>query len=593
VKKYALATEAGIDEAREIIEVSLGHKKADLVFLNGTVLNVYTGEYMENHSVATKGKWIAYVGDSPRENVGPETEVIDARGKFILPGFIDAHGHLADSFYTPFEFLRYAMCDGVTTILTETIEPYPSGGEEGILDFLNALGGQPIKIFATVPPMVSTSSSAHGIPLDSLERLLERDDVLGLGEAYWQGVLKDPQTFLPLFKETLSRGKQLEGHTAGAGGRKLMAYLGLGISSCHEPITADEALERLRLGIHVMAREGSIRRDLARISPIKDRNIDIRRLILVTDGISACDLMERGYMKDVVQEAIDCGLDPVRAIQAVTINPAEYFRLEGITGGIAPGKHADLIVIPDPRKIEPEYVISMGKILAREGNLMVQPRKHFFSAKSLDSIRLPREFGPADFTIGAPRRASVVKARVIDLITDLVTREFIVEIPVTDGELRTDKDRDILKVTAIDRRFDPGRSFTGFVRGFRLKGGALASSSVWDTADVVVVGADDHDMAKAVNRVRSLRGGVVFCAGGEIPVEIPLPIFGLMTDLALPELYRKVLELRRVLEEFGCALKDPFRTLTTLTGAAIPYLRICEEGLVDIKEGKVVDLIVD
>jgi len=592
VKKYALASEAGIEEVQEIIEVSLGRKHADLVISNGTVLNVYTGEYMDNCSVAIKGKWIAYVGDSPDGNIGSETDVIDAKGKFVLPGFIDAHGHLADSLYNPYEFLRHAMVHGITTIVTETIEAYPGGGDQGIIDFLQALEEQPIKIFATVPPMVSTSRSAHGIPLNSLKKLLERNDVLGLGESYWQGVLQDPETFLPLFREALSRGGYLEGHSAGARGRSLMAYLELGISSCHEPITADEALERLRFGVHVMAREGSIRRELADISRIKDRDVDLRRLMLVTDGVSAVDLMEKGYMKDVVQKAIDLGFDPVKAIQMVTINPADYFRLDGIIGGIAPGKHADLLILSDPRKIEPEYVISMGRILAREGSLLLQPRKHAFSGPSLNSVRLPRELTPSDFVIPASRNTSPVKARIIELITGLVTRELFLEMPVKDGELRTDRERDILKVSAIDRRFDPGKSYTGLVRGFGLKEGAFASSSAWDTANIIVVGENDEDMARAVNRVHSLRGGIVFCSGGKILVEIPLPIFGLMSEMELPELYKKILELRRVLKEFGCPLEDPYRTLTTLTGAAIPFLRICEDGLVDIKEGKIVDLIV-
>ena len=590
--RHGLLSIEGTDRAEELINVTLGREKADLAIINATILNVYTGELLENHSVAIKGEWIAYVGDDPGDSIGPQTNIIDAKGKTIIPGLIDGHTHLVWLF-TASEFLRYAMVGGTTTIITETMEAFPVTGYEGVVDFLASLSDQPIKIFANAPAMVSISKKARGISKETLRKLLARDDILGLGESYWQVVIQEPDEFLPIFEETLRFGKRLEGHSAGAKGKKLMAYIAPGISSCHEPINAEEVLERLRLGMHVMVREGSIRRDLAPISRIKDAGVDLRRLILVTDGMEPGDLLEKGYMEFVVQKAIDCGFDPVNAIQMATINVAEYFFLDGIIGGIAPGKYADMLIIPDPGVIKAEYVISKGKIIAREGNLLVSPRKHVFSRESLNSIHLLRELEPSDFSIPVKKTSSHVNVRVIDQVTDLVTKELIVSVPVIDGEIRSDVSMDVAKVAAIDRGYFPGKIFVGLIRGLHLSTGAIACSASWDTSDIIVVGENDKDMAGAVNRIYALQGGAVAYARGKILAEIPLPVFGIISDMPMEMLSKRMEKIKRVIKDLGFPFDDPLLTLITLTGAAIPFLRICEEGLVNLKDGKTLGLIVD
>ncbi len=581
----------GTDGVKELINVTLGKEKADLAIINATILNVYTGELLDHHSVTIKGEWIAYVGKNPDDSIGPHTNVIDAKCKTIIPGLIDGHAHLAWVFNIS-EFLLYAMQGGTTTIITETMEAFPVMGYKGVIDFLGSLSNQPIKIFGTAPSMVSISKKARGISKGTLKKLLLRDDILGLGESYWQVVMQEPEEFLPIFKETLLFGKRLEGHSAGAKGNKLMAYIALGISSCHEPINAEEVLERLRLGIHVMVREGSIRRDLAPISRIKDAGVELRRLILVTDGIEPGDLLEKGYMEFVVQKAIDCGFEPVNAIQMATINVAEYFFLDGIIGGIAPGKYADMLIIPDSRTIKAEYVISKGKIIAREGNLMVSPRKHVFSKDSLNSIHLLRKLKPSDFSIQVKKKFSNVNVRVIDQVTDLVTKELIISLPVIDGEIKQDVSRDILKVAAIDRRYSPGKIFVGLIRGFNLSTGALACSAAWDTSDIIVVGENDKDMAGAINRIYALQGGAVVYSEGKILAEIPLPVFGIIADMRMKTLAKRMEEITKVIKDLGFPFDNPLLTLVILTGAAIPFLRICEEGLVNLKDGKTLGLIV-
>ena len=592
MKRYSLLALEGTEKAQELMDVSLDRKTADLAIIRATVLNVYTGEFIQDQTVLIKGEWIAYVGPEVGSSINQNTEVVDAHGKLLIPGLIDGHTHLADGLYSPAEFLRYSMAGGTTTIITETIEPFPIGGKEGIIDFLEALKDQPIKIFATVPPLASTSPFSHGMPPETLKSLFLRDDILGLGEPYWQAVLQDPQTFLPNFEETLLSGRKVEGHSAGAKGRTLSAYIASGISSCHEPITPEEALDRLRLGIHVMVREGSIREDLAAMVSLNSAGIDLRHLILVTDGVRSVHLLQRGYMEYVVQKAIDVGFDPVKAIQMATLNVAEYFMLDGIIGGIAPGRQADLLIIPDARTIKAEVVISKGKVIARHGKLLVPPRTHAFSEETLNSVRLPRAMEPADFAIPVPNKARRVRVRVIDQVTELVTREFTTSVPVMDGEIGNEVDQDLLKVAAIERRVSPGKSFIGLIRGFGLKRGAMASSSAWDTSDIIVVGANDADMAAAVNRIHALQGGLVLCADGKVLIEIPLPIFGLISNIPLPELAKHLEEFTKQANALGFPFDDAQKTLATLTGAAIPFLRICEQGLVDIKTGQIVPLVV-
>jgi len=287
----------------------------------------------------------------------------------------------------------------------------------------------------------------------------------------------------------------------------------------------------------------------------------------------------------VLQKAIDCGFDPVAAIQMATLNVAEHFSLDAFVGGIAPGRFADLVIIPDVHTIKAQWVVSSGKVIVREGRLLASARNHPFTARSLNSIQLSRDTKPVDFKIHANGHSGSAMVRVIDLVTDLVTAEQKMQLPISDGELKPDIDRDILKVSAIDRTNRPGRIFSGLIKGFGLKSGAMACSAAWDCSDIITVGANDEDMAAVVNRIRALQGGAVLCENGEILVELPLPIFGVMSDLPIEDIARRLKQIRKTAAALGVPHPDPLLTLITLTGAAIPYLRICEEGLVNLKDG--------
>ncbi len=579
-------------DTAQLMQVALGNQKADLVVSGGRLLNVYTGELLDGVSVSMKGRWIAYVGADGDHTVGSKTAVIDAAGKVLIPGLIDGHTHLAWLTCVD-EFLKYALPGGTTTVVTEAMEPFPVAGLEGVVDFLDSLKDQPAKIFATAPFMASISRAARGIPIDTLKELLDRKDILGVGESYWQSVLQEPDISLPVLDETYRRGKTLEGHTAGAKGKKLAAYLTAGISSCHEPILPKEVLERLRLGLYVMVREGSIRRDLEAISAIKDDNVNLRRLLLVTDGIEPGDLVKRRGMQYVVQKAVDCGFDPVAAVQMATLNVAEHFALDNLVGGIAPGRCADLLIVPDIRTIEAEHVISNGKVVAEKGRLLTAPRRHTYRSGSLNTVSLPKPFTATDFIIRAPQGQQPATVRIIEMITDLVTSELRQETAAANGQVPCDPANDIIKVAAVDRRHVPGKTTTGLIKGFGLQTGAFASSAAWDSSDIIVVGASEADMAIAVNRIRDLQGGAVAVKDGSLLAEIPMPIFGLMSPAPVETIVEKLQSLKQALQSLGVHFPDPLLTLSTLTCAAIPYLRICEEGLVNLKDGKTVGVFVD
>lgn len=578
---------------RTLINTALGREKADMVVANADLVNVYSGELLRRQSVAIKGDRIAYVGEKAEHTIGPDTRIIDAAGKVLVPGFIDAHSHLSIMCRAD-EFLKYSMPGGTTTIICETLELVTPLGLLGIRQSIKAIQNQPVKIFATVAPLFSLSPAAQSEVLHPMKllKLLKQNGILGIGEIPWRFILQNEENVLRLYAEALNSNKCIVGHAAGARGDKLAAYVASGITSCHESTTAEEALERLRLGLHVMVREGGMRKDLEAISKIKDETIDFRRLVLCTDGVMPEHLLKYGHMEFVVQKAIDLGFDPIVAIQMATINAAEHYSLDNLLGGIAHGKYADMVILPDLRNIEAEMVISDGQIIARKGRLLAQPRKHTYTRSVFRSVHIPGKLKPADFEIHIQGGDKPVAVRVINQATALVTREEQMTMIPKTGLLKADLDRDILKVAFIDRTNNPGKMFTGFIKGFNLEKGAFATSATRGLSGVLVVGITDEDMAGAVNRVIALQGGSVVYARGEVLAELPLSIGGYISDLPIKEVKQRREEIQRIVTELGVSLPDAHLTLAGLTTNVIPFFRICESGLMDIKKGELVDLIV-
>ena len=574
------------------MRAALGQEKADLVLRNGTLVDVYTGELLPGFSVVVKGERIAYVGPEP--TLHPESPVLDCQGKYLVPGLIDGHGHML-YYVTPQEFLRAAIPGGTTTIITETMELAFPLGLRGVIQGLRACRDQPIKILVTLPSMVSISpiSEVHALGPQEARRLLREEGVIGLGEVYWQGLLDGNPRLLGLVEEALKAGKVVEGHGAGARGPKLGAYLSAGIHSDHEPITAEEVLERMRLGVHVLVRQGGIRRELEAVAKILELPLDTRYLALASDGVDLKELLTDGCLDALARQAIKYGFTPVQAIQMLTLNVAEHFRLDQHIGGLAPGRYADILVVPDLAEMRPEYVFSNGKMVAREGKPLVTPRPHPFPRSFRRSIRLTQPVRPEDFLVRAPRADGQVGVRVIKWATPLVTREAQLTLPVQGGLVPADPQRDVLKVAAIERVYEPGKSFVGFVQGMGIKEGALASSASWDCTSLVVVGAQEEDMAQAINRVAELGGGAVLWARGRVQAELPLPYGGIISDLPLEEVVARLEAINGKMQEMGCPFPDALLSLVTLTTAAIPFLRLNEEGLVSLRDNQKLGLFVE
>ncbi len=582
------------EKIQSLVNVALGKEKADLVVKGGDLVNVYTGEIQRGYGVAVKGDRIAYVGENVSHTIGANTSVIDASGKTIIPGLIDAHTHMFSGIHPP-EYIKFAMIHGTTTIITEIQEVTFPLGLRGARFFMDYLTGQPIKFFCTAPPLVTPSKTAQASYLTraQMRHLLEDDRVVGMGEIYWLPLVNGEERLVEMVSDTLAAGRRQQGHAAGARKEKLVAYFSAGVTSCHESVTLEEALEKLRFGVSVMIREGNIRSELPAIVKIQENGVDLRLLSFVSDGASAQTFVENGYIDYIVGQAIRHGFEPVKAIQAATINPATHFALDDMLGGIAPARYADILVIPDPKTIKPDYVISNGQIVAQDGRALVEPRQKKWPAFITTSFRLPGKLSADDFQIRAKARDGKVKVRVIEQVTDLVTRELIAEVPISQGSVLADTGQDILKLAAISRVGQPGKMALGLVKGYGLKRGALASSGAWDGDNILVAGASESDMALSVNRVAELHGGVVVCCDGKILAELPLPVAGVMCAVPMETLYAKMEEIQRAVSGLGTKLTRAALSLDVLTTAAIPHLRITEAGIYNVRENKFVDLFVE
>ncbi len=580
-------------ERYELTRVALGEAEADIAIINGRIVNVYTGELVAGDSILIKGKWIACVGKHPEQSIGPGTRVIDASGKVLVPGFIDGHTHMDYLCSIP-EIVRYALKAGTTTIITECAEMAFRLGYRGVREFLRSTRNQPVKFWFTLPPMgtISPVAREHLLNLSEVRRLLRMRDCVGAGETYWGPANAGDKHQIDIIRETLRAGKKVEGHSAGASSNKLQAYAALGITSDHEPITPGEALERLRLGLSVMIREGEVRQDLEAVSSIREQRIDFRRLAMSTDGIGPWQLVNQGFMDWLVRRAIELGFPPVQAIQMATLNVAEHFNLHDFIGGIAPGRFADIVMIPDLTTIRPEMVISNGRIAVQGGEVLEQPRRHTYPGFFYQNLNLDRVFQAGDFAVrySGPSPARV---RVIDQLTRILTRETLRDLPVSDGEIRMDPDGDIIKVAAIEYVHAPGRTFTGFIRGLGLRAGAVATSTCWDSADLVVAGANEADMALAVNRIMELKGGAVACRDGKILGEAAFPVSGVISEEPVEKLAEKLTGIQEAAAGMGCVSSDIRTTLSVLPTPAIPFLRLCESGLFDVRNNRPVELVAD
>jgi adenine deaminase len=562
---------------RQLSEVALGNVPVDILITHGRLFNVYTREFIPDQAIWIKNERIAYVGPDHDPLKDRDAQIIDSGGMVLLPGLIDGHTHMTASKTLVDEFVKHVIPTGTTTVITETIELGSVVGKDGIEWFVRGLDGQPIRFFYTVPPLCGLTAIEEAVvpSNEALAPFLKDPKCVGLGEIYWSNLfLKGIQSerVLGLVSMTHASEKRVEGHTAGASGKKLQAYTCFGVSSCHEPISEKEVLERLRLGYWVMIREGSVRQELPAIRGIFHKKLDFRRLTLCTDSVNPIDMIEKGYLDASLRKALKLGVPPELAYQMVTINVAEHFHLDHLIGALAPGKMADVIISPSPEEYSPQLIMVEGKPIFKEGKTLAKARKPTFPDTMFDTVKI------GSYTF--PPIPSTGKVRALDLVTGLVTKETIADLD------KADDSKDLLFALAIDRS-GSGKTFLGFLRGFGLKKGAIGSTMAWDTGDMIAVGRDLPSLKAVIERVKEIGGGIVFAEGNEIVAELPARVCGILSTKTMEETRQEMKQLEKVLKENGVPWENPLLTLDTLTGCAIPHLRITHHGYVRMKDRQV------
>jgi adenine deaminase len=552
----------------------------DTVFTNGTLFNVLTRELIKGQSIWVKDGIIAYVGPESDFPAGPRTQWIDVDGMVLLPGLIEGHTHILSQRYSVEEFIKHAIPSGVTTVITETMELAMIVGKGGIEWFAKGLEGQPIRIYYTVSPLCGlTPTEEINAPTgEEFLAFLKDPKCLGVGEIYWGNIFlegRQGKRLKELVSMALELGKVVEGHAAGAKGRKLQAYASLGISSCHEPITDKEVLERLRLGYWVMIREGGVRKELEGVKRIFKKKIDFRRLTLATDGVDSQEFLAEGYLDASLRTALKMGVPPKLAYQMVTINVAEHFGLDRFVGSLSPGKMADILVIPRLTDFSPQLVMCDGKIIYKDGKSLAGPKKLYFPDRMFHTVSTHGyRFPPA------PNKGRV---RAMELVTRLVTKESIINLEVPEEA------NDVI-MTLVINRLGGGKSFMGLLKGFGLQRGAYGTTMSWDSPDMIVVGCDLQSMQTVIGRLQEIGGGGAYAIGKEIVAELPAPLCGLISLKPMERVAREVKKLEEGLKKNGAKWEKPVLTVDTLGTPAIPNLRITHHGYVRLKDREILTL---
>jgi adenine deaminase len=560
-----------------------GDEPADLLLRNARLVNVMSGEIHPADIAVAQGIVIGW--DEPGTGRSAQRE-IDLAGRFVAPGFLDAHVHIESSMVPPGEFARAVVPRGVTTVITDPHEIGNVLGLDGIRFMLREAERAPLDVWVNAPscvPATHLETSGARLEADDLAALLAEPRVLGLAEMMnFPGVIAADSGVLA--KLAAFRGRPLDGHCPALTGRALHAYATAGIRNDHEATTVEEAREKLRAGLTIFLREATNARNLRALLPLVSP-VTERHLCLCTDDRQPADLLGEGSIDHLIRIAIAEGIDPVTAIRLGTLNTAEHYGLHD-RGAIAPGRRADLVVFSDLAAPRAEIVFRNGEEVARDGRLLDnRPRP--------PQITLPRtvhlDADRLDFTI--PATSSQV--RVIGAIPDqLLTDNLQIEATVRGGQAVADPKRDLLKMAVVERHHGTGRTGLGFVRGIGLREGAIASTVAHDHHNLVVIGADDDSMRTAARAIAGADGGLAVARGSEVLALLPLPIAGLMSDRPIEEVRDRMNELLAAAHQLGARLRDPFMAMSFLALEVIPSLKLTDAGLVDVERFEVVPLFV-
>ncbi|MEM3506044.1 MAG: adenine deaminase [Candidatus Bathyarchaeia archaeon] len=574
---------------KKVINTALGKYPADLLLKNCNLVDVFTREIFKTNISIVSGR-IASICEIEYSS----KETLECDGYYAVPGLIDAHIHLDSTLLTPSQLAKIILPHGTTTVLIDPMEIANVLGLKGIRLLLEEAWKTPLKTFVQISSRVPTApgleTTGATLGLKEVMKILEWENTIALGEL-------DPSKVIPPKNEHLKKviaAKKLNkirvGHAAGLSGKELNAYIAAGLCDDHECVNAQEALERLRLGMGIAIREGSSERNLEELIKVAvEYRIDSSNLFFCTDDKHPNDIIQEGHIDYNVRKAIKLGLDPIKAIQIATINCAKHFRIDDKVGIIAPGRIADIILVKDLKEFKPEIVIANGEIVAKNGKFLKDLPMLKWPKWAMNTVKLRRRLKPSDFVLKSKKQEQ--RVRVIQIIEDqIINKGTYADLSVKNNEVQVDLENDILKIACVERHKRTGRITLAFVKGFNLKDGAIGSSVAHDHHNIVVVGTNNLDMAVAVNSIADMHGGLIVVKQGKVLEKLELPIAGLMSTLNAKDVIERLESLNNSVKMLGCKLKSPFMTLSFISLPTVPELGLTDKGLIDVKSHRIVDV---
>jgi adenine deaminase len=564
----------------EMIDVASGRTRADLVLKNANVVDVFNGDIISG-DIAIHGEYIAGIGEYAGK------KVTDLKGKYVTPSFIDGHVHVESSMVMPLQYARAVVPHGTGAVVADPHEIANVLGMEGILYMSKSMRGGALEFYMMIPSCVpSTDLETNGVALDFLDikPLLTEHYVLGLAEVMnYPGVIYRDPTVLDKIAVALRMGKRIDGHAPGLEGLDLNAYASARITSEHECSTLEEAKSKLARGMHIHIREGSTAKNLEALAPLINEMTSMC-CSFVTDDRNTLDLITKGHIDSMIRDAIAMGVDPIIAIKVATLSTARHYGLRYI-GAVAPGYHADIVVLDNLKDINVEQVYKQGTLVAKNGKMV-----HKFGIEEIPRLRRSiniQYLEPEDFQVKV--RGSHMN--VIGMIKDQIITERLIEEPkVVDGLVVPDIDNDITKIAIIERHNASEPRSVGFVKGMGIKEGAMVSSIAHDSHNLVAVATNDKDLIAAAVQIVRMHGGIAIVKDGKVLESLPLPIAGLMSDQPIEHVSEKLMALKEAAHKIGTTLDEPFMAMAFLSLPVIPKLKITDLGLVDVERFRLIDL---
>jgi adenine deaminase len=550
------------------LSIARGEQPAELLFKNARLVNVLSGE-IHPANVAVEDGRVVGIGDYKAR------KVIDLRGAYLAPSLIDGHFHVESSMLTAPEFARAVVPHGTGAVVIDPHEYANVLGLDGIRYVLESSKNLPLDFFIMLPscvPATALETAGARITADDLRLMIGDERVAGVAE-----LMNFPGVYLgaksELAKIEAGKGKCIDGHAPGLRGKNLNAYVLAGVRSDHESVEVAEAREKLRLGMHILLREGSTERNLEHLLPLVNAH-NAANCSFATDDKLAGDLVGEGHIDHCIRKCIKLGLSPITALQIATINVARHYRLQNL-GAIAPRYWADFIVFDNLKNFKVRQTYKKGVLVAEDGKYLGRPVARVPLPRSTMNLR----YEPKDLVVAATKRR---KIRVIEIVPNqIVTKEIVLAPKIDDGEIVPDLERDILKLVVVERHRATGNVGVGFVRGFKLKRGAIGSTVAHDAHNVVVAGTNDADILRVIKELERLQGGQVAVADGKVKAELGLPIAGLVSDRPLAEVMDRIDALNAAAHALGCDLAAPFMSLSFLSLSPIPQLKLTDQGLID------------